>query len=104
MVAADHEWRTTKNTYERGRHMDFKAGYDAIPQRYPELRGQVALVTGSARGIGKGIALRLAREGMRVVITSKTAAEVAATAAELRGVGAEVVEYVGDVGQAADVD
>jgi 3-oxoacyl-[acyl-carrier protein] reductase len=78
--------------------------FDAIPRRYPELAGQVALVTGSARGIGKGIAFRLGREGMRVVITSTTAQEVAATAAELRAAGVEVLEYVGDIGQAATVD
>lgn len=83
--------------------MDLKAVFESIPRRYPELEGQVALITGSARGIGKGIALRLAREGMRVVITSRTAAEVQATAAELRGLGAEVLEHVGDVGQAAPV-
>jgi NAD(P)-dependent dehydrogenase (short-subunit alcohol dehydrogenase family) len=84
--------------------MDSQMAFEAIPRRYPELRGQVALVTGSARGIGKGIALRLAREQMRVVITSQTAREVAATAAELRAAGAEVLEYVGDIGQAAVVD
>jgi glucose 1-dehydrogenase len=84
--------------------MDLQAVFESIPQRYPELRGQVAIVTGSARGIGKGIALRLAREGMRVVITSTTAAQVEATAAEFRRLGAEVVAHVGDVGQAADVD
>lgn len=42
--------------------------YHAIRPRYPELVGKVALVTGSSKGIGKGIALRLAREGMRVII------------------------------------
>jgi 3-oxoacyl-[acyl-carrier protein] reductase len=84
--------------------MDGMTAFAAIPARYPELRGQVALVTGSARGIGKGIAFRLAREGMRVVITSRTAQEVAATAAELRALGGEVLEYVGDIGQAATVD
>jgi 3-oxoacyl-[acyl-carrier protein] reductase len=84
--------------------MDSKTIFESIPQRYPELRGQVALVTGSGRGIGKGIALRLGREGMRVVITSRTAEEVQATAAQLRGCGVEVLEYVGDIGRAADVD
>ena len=84
--------------------MDVKAFFDTIPRRYPELRGQVALVTGSARGIGKGIALRLAREGMRIAITSRTAAEVGATAAELRGLGVEVLEHVGDVGRADEVE
>lgn len=36
--------------------------------RFPELMGQVALVTGSSKGIGKGIAQRLAEEGMKVVL------------------------------------
>ncbi len=33
--------------------------YASIQPRYPELRGQVAIVTGSSRRIGKGIAMRL---------------------------------------------
>ncbi len=84
--------------------LDIKVDFESIPQRYPELRGQVAVITGSARGIGKGIALRLAREGMRLVITSRTAEEVRATAAGLRALGAEVLEYVGDIGKAQVVD
>src|SRR5215212_4896924 len=84
--------------------MDLQAVFESIPRRYPELAGQVALVTGSARGIGKGIALRLAREGMRIVVVSKTAAEVQATAAELRDLGVEVLAQVADVGRAEQVD
>jgi len=64
--------------------------YHAIRPRYPEFRGQVALVTGSSRGVGKGIALRLAREGMRVVIHGHLADEVNATVAELRAFNAHV--------------
>jgi 3-oxoacyl-[acyl-carrier protein] reductase len=51
------------------------------------LEGQVALVTGGSRGIGRVIAERLAREGARVVVTSRTAESAAAVAAQLEGEG-----------------
>ncbi len=78
--------------------------YRSIQPRYPELRGQVAVVTGSSRRIGKGIALRLAREGMKVVITSRTAAAVEETTRELREAGAEALPVVADLAVPADVD
>lgn len=67
-----------------------------IQPRYPELRGRTAIVTGSSKGIGKGIALRLAAEGMNVVINGRTAETVTATAAELRELGAQVLPVVAD--------
>jgi 3-oxoacyl-[acyl-carrier protein] reductase len=66
------------------------------------LRGRVALVAGGSRGIGKGIAMRLAREGARVAIayrSDKTAAQNALR--QLQAQGAEVFAVETDVTDAA---
>lgn len=49
--------------------------------------GRVALVTGGSRGIGRAIAHRLASDGARVVVTSRSEDRAAAVAAELPGRG-----------------
>lgn len=84
--------------------MDIATLYATIPARYPELRGRVAIVTGSSRGIGKGIALRLGREGMKVVINSRTVEAVAATTAELRALGIEALAVPADLGRTEEID
>lgn len=85
-------------------YVDVPSLYHSIHPRYPELTGQVAIITGSSRGIGKGIALRLAREGMKVVINSRDDAAVEATAAELRDLGIDVLAVPADVGRTDEVD
>ncbi|MDP8911327.1 MAG: SDR family oxidoreductase [Actinomycetota bacterium] len=62
-----------------------------------ELDGQVALVTGGGRGIGRSIALELSRAGMRVAVTGRTREQVEETASEIGGVA-----IVGDVSDGAD--
>ncbi len=84
--------------------MDIRSIYDTIQPRYAELSGQVAVITGGSLGIGKEIAARLAREGMKVVINGRTAKTLEATAAELRAVGADVLAVRGDVGRTADIN
>lgn len=61
------------------------------------LENKVAIVTGSGRGIGRGIALKLASEGARLVISDIDAEPAAQTASEIRNMGAEAVAHVGDV-------
>lgn len=72
------------------------------------LTGRAALVTGGSRGIGKAIALALAREGVRVCIVARGEAELAAAAKGLSQTGSEVASLVADVatleGAAAAVD
>ena len=52
------------------------------------LSGRTALVTGSSRGIGRGIALALADEGCNVVLTGRDAGALAEVAASVRQKGA----------------
>jgi 3-oxoacyl-[acyl-carrier protein] reductase len=59
--------------------------------------GRTCLVTGGGRGIGRGIALALGREGGRVAVASRTASECEAVVAELRALGADALAVPLDV-------
>ena len=62
-----------------------------------DLSGRVALITGSGRGIGLGIARGLAGAGARVVLNGRDAARLDAAVATLRGEGADPAIAVFDV-------
>src|SRR2546427_4084818 len=57
------------------------------------LKNQVALITGSGRGIGRAIAQLFAREGAAVFLTARTEKELASVAAEIENGGGRT-DYV----------
>ncbi|MFZ3215335.1 MAG: SDR family NAD(P)-dependent oxidoreductase [Candidatus Acidiferrales bacterium] len=68
------------------------------------LEGQVALVTGAAKRIGRSIALRLAAEGADIVVNYESSrAEAEELASELKASGRRALAVQADVAQRADV-
>jgi citronellol/citronellal dehydrogenase len=71
---------------------------------HPDLHGRVAVVTGASRGIGKALALRLAREGAAVVVAAKSEqsterlpGSIHETAGEIRAAGGRSLAVATDV-------
>lgn len=61
------------------------------------IRGRTALVCAASKGLGKGCATSLAREGVNLVVTARGAEALEATAAELRKLGVSVRTVAGDI-------
>lgn len=68
-----------------------------------QLNGRRALVTGGGRGIGRGVALDLARAGADVTVASRTRADVEGAAAEIRSLGVRATALVADVSRPEEV-
>ena len=67
------------------------------------ISGKVALVTGAAQGIGKAIALRLAKDGADIALVDLNQDKLDAAAAEVRALGRRVVTFIADVSQLSQV-
>ncbi len=65
-----------------------------------QLQNKVAFVTGAGSGIGKGAAVRMAQEGAKVAILSRTEKQLQDVAAEIEAAGSEALIITGDVSDA----
>lgn len=68
-----------------------------------KLKGRVAVVTGSGRGIGRAIALAFAKEGVEVVVNCLHKENAEAVVKEIKKSGGTAVAVAGDVSSAKDV-
>src|SRR5579885_3312224 len=68
------------------------------------LNGKVALVTAASQGLGRAVAMGLAREGVRLAICSRDQTAIDAAADEMRGAGAEVLALPCDVTRPEEID
>ena len=69
-----------------------------------KLKGKVALVTGAAQGIGKAIALLLARNGADIVVSDINLEKAEETAKEIRAIGPKAMAVKVDVANWSDVE
>jgi len=68
------------------------------------LNDKVAIVTGAGRGIGKAVALALAKEGAHVVLAARTTSEIETVAKEIEQSGRRALAVPTDVSQESDVN
>jgi 3-oxoacyl-[acyl-carrier protein] reductase len=67
--------------------------------------GKTAIVTGSSRGIGRAVAIRLARDGFAVVVNyAGNAARAEEVVAEIKAAGGQAIAVQADVANVADVE
>jgi NAD(P)-dependent dehydrogenase (short-subunit alcohol dehydrogenase family) len=68
-----------------------------------DLSGQVAVVTGASRGIGRAIALRMAQHGARVVVSSRKLDACQAVVEEIAAAGGEAFAQACNIGRKEDL-
>jgi 3-oxoacyl-[acyl-carrier protein] reductase len=69
-----------------------------------DLEDKVAVVTGGSRGIGKGIALGLAKEGCRLAICARDESDLSKSIDEIKEDGVETLGFTGDITNEEDID
>ncbi|MEZ7515051.1 3-ketoacyl-ACP reductase [Flavobacterium frigidarium] len=69
-----------------------------------DLKNKNALITGAGKGIGKAIALALAKEGVNVVLVSRTADDIEKLATKIRSLRVKALAVTADVSDITSID
>ncbi|WP_335870835.1 SDR family NAD(P)-dependent oxidoreductase [Bacillus sp. 2205SS5-2] len=64
------------------------------------MNNQVAIITGSGRGVGRAVALKMAEAGVKIVVSDKDEAPTEAVVKEIKELGGSAVGFAGDVTEA----
>ena len=87
------------------RDQNYEIDYGVFNISMGFLEGQVAIVTGASRGIGRAIAVALAAEGAKVVVNYASSASAAEeVVAEIKSKGGEAIAFHADVSHEAQVE
>jgi 3-oxoacyl-[acyl-carrier protein] reductase len=87
------------------RDQNYEIDYGVFNISMGFLEGQVAIVTGASRGIGRAIAVALAGEGAKVVVNYASSASAAEeVVAEIKSKGGEAISFHADVSHEAQVE
>jgi len=68
------------------------------------LKGKVAIITGASRGIGKAIAIEMAKSGADVVLASRKIADLEKVADEIKATGRKAVPVAAHIGRMEDIN
>ena len=69
-----------------------------------KLKGNVAIITGASRGLGRASAMEMGKEGVSLVIISRTSPEIEATSRTIEKVGGNVLSLKVDISRSTDVE
>ena len=68
------------------------------------LENKVAIVTGGAKGMGRGIALKFAEEGAKVVLCDLDEAGAKSVAEEIKAIGRDALAFEMDITKGAEIE